>query len=261
MHKRYRKYFRYLAILGALFSGAVGAAQASEEDVVVFAAASATEVVSALSTEFEKRTGFPVISSFAGSGTLARQIYEGAPADIFIAANMAWLTYLDEARLLEAGSIVKIASNNLVLVAPKDTLVPDPFDFQKLPDLLAGERIAIGNPAHVPAGNYAKSALQFLDLWRVLRDQFVYLPNVRSVLALVERGEVPYAIVYATDVRLAKNVRIVAVFPRESHPQIAYGMAKIRDNDGHSTNLFYDFVKSADGQEIFRRFGFVTKVN
>ncbi|MEX0583665.1 MAG: molybdate ABC transporter substrate-binding protein [Sneathiella sp.] len=256
-----RIFFQHAMLLIAFLALLSGPARASEEDVVVFAAASTTDVVSALAEEFEKRTGFPVISSFAGSGTLARQISEGAPADIMISANMEWLNYLDAADLLTPGSLVKIASNSLALVVHKDKPVPDPFDFEKLSAILGQGRLAIGNPAHVPAGNYAKAALQSLNLWDQLEGRLVMLPNVRAVLALVERGEVPFAIIYETDMQLAKNISLAGIFPTDSHPSISYGMAKIRNNDSHSTNLLYDFIRSKDGQEIFRQFGFIAQEN
>lgn len=248
-----------LAVVAALAS--VSTVQAAEEDVVVFAAASTSDAVSALGSAFEKRTGFPVIASFAGSGTLARQIEEGAPADIFISANLSWMDYLEKSDLLEQGSPVTIASNTLTLVAPKDARIPDPFNFEKLPSLLNAGRLAIGNPAHVPAGAYAKAALQALGLWDKVEENLVLLPNVRAVLALVDRGEATFAIVYETDMRLAKNTQLAAVFPPDSYPPISYVMAKIKGNDGHSTDLFYKFVRSEEGREILRQHGFLAFEN
>ncbi|MZR32434.1 molybdate ABC transporter substrate-binding protein [Sneathiella litorea] len=239
----------------------VSIVKAAEEDVVVFAAASTSEAVSALGSAFEKRTGFTVIASFAGSGTLARQIKEGAPADIFISANLPWVEFLDKSEFLEQGSLVRIASNNLILVAPKDAMLPDPFLFEKIPSLLGSGRLAIGNPAHVPAGAYAKASLQTLNLWDKVKESLVMLPNVRAVLALVERGEAPFAIIYETDMRRAKNIQLAAVFPRDSHPPISYAMAKVKGNDGHSTDLFYKFVRSEEGREILRQHGFLAFEN
>ncbi|MDF2367733.1 molybdate ABC transporter substrate-binding protein [Sneathiella sp.] len=257
----YQMFLKRLLMLTMLFTGMAATVHASEEDVVVFAAASMSEAISALGTEFEKRTGFPVIASFAGSGTLARQITEGAPADIYISANLSWMDYLDQSALLEPGSEVVIASNKLVLVAPSETKLPDPFQFEKLPVILGTGRLAIGNPAHVPAGTYAKAALESLGLWEKIEGNLVMLPNVRAVLALVDRGEVPFAIIYETDMRLAKNIQLAAVFPRDSHPPISYAMAKIKGNDGHSTGLFYKFVRSEEGREILRRHGFLAFEN
>lgn len=257
----FRKFFirALLALVPAFVS--VPVVHAAEDDVVVFAAASTSDAVSALGSAFEKRTGFPVIASFAGSGTLARQINEGAPADVFISANVSWMAYLDKSALLEQGSLVTIASNNLTLVASKDAKIPDPFNFENLPILLGSGRLAIGNPAHVPAGTYAKAALEALGLWDKVKENLVLLPNVRAVLALVDRGEAPFAIIYETDLRLAKNTQLAAVFPADSHPPISYAMAKIKGNDGHSTDLFYKFVQSREGQEILRQHGFLVFEN
>ncbi|MCF8466603.1 MAG: molybdate ABC transporter substrate-binding protein [Sneathiella sp.] len=234
------------------------AAWAVQDDVVVFAAASTANVITAAAQEFEKRTGFSITASFAGSGTLARQIKEGAPANIFISANMKWLDYLTKAGLLEAGGSVEIASNQLVLIAPKDTVVPDPFDLGKLPSLLASEFLAIGNPESVPVGAYTKSAFQSLNIWDELKGKYVQLPNVRAVLSLVERAEVPFAVVYATDAQLSKKVQIVTSLPQDAYPRISYGMAMIKGNGSHAAKLFFDFVRSKDGQDIFHRFGFIT---
>ena len=257
----YQMFLQRLLVLLLLFTVFTATAHASEEDVVVFAAASTSEAVSALGSAFEKRTGFPVIASFAGSGTLARQIKEGAPADIFISANLPWMDYLDQAELIQQGSLATIASNNLILVAPSEANLPSPFQFEKFPAILGAGRLAIGNPAHVPAGTYAKASLQSLNLWDKVKNNLVMLPNVRAVLALVDGGEAPFAIIYETDMRLAKNIQLAAVFPRDSHPPISYAMAKIKGNDGHSTDLFYKFVRSEEGREILRRYGFLAFEN
>ena len=261
LFKYFRVFSRRILMLLTILIVCGSAAHASEEDVVVFAAASMSEAVSALGTAFEKKTGFPVISSFAGSGTLARQIKEGAPADIFISANLPWMGYLDRAVLLEPESQVTIASNNLILVAPNETDLPHPFRLEKLPTIIGTGQLAIGNPAHVPAGAYAKDSLESLGLWEKIQGNLVMLPNVRAVLALVDRGEAPFAVIYETDMRLAKNIQLAAVFPQNSHPPISYVMAKVKGNDGHSTNLFYKFVRSEEGREILRRHGFLAFEN
>ena len=235
-----------------------GAACAAQDDVVVFAAASTTNVMTAAAQEFEKQTGLSITASFAGSGTLARQIKEGAPANIFISANLQWLDYLAKADLLEAGGSIEIASNQLVLIAPKDAVVADPFDLGKLPSLLGGEFIAIGNPDTVPVGSYTKVGFQSLDIWDELKGKYVQLPNVRAVLTLVERAEVPFAVVYATDAQLSKKVKVVTTLPQDAYPRIAYGMAIIKGYNSHATKLFFDFIRSNDGQDIFHRFGFIT---
>ncbi|WP_334127411.1 molybdate ABC transporter substrate-binding protein [Sneathiella sp.] len=252
----------YKAVLAAVAALLLSMpARASAEEVVTFAAASLGESVAALGKAFEKKTGFPVIASFAGSGVLARQINEGAPANLFISADTRWMDYLDDAKRLIPGSVVTIASNSLVLVARDDVEVAEDFDLATLPDVLGQERLAIGDPAHVPVGSYSKAALENLGLWQRLEKQTVRLANVRAVTALIERGEVPFAIIYETDYRLVKNVKLVKAFPAETHPPIVYAMAMIRDGDTHSAKLFYEFIRSDEGRDIIRRFGFTATEN
>ncbi|WP_373089600.1 molybdate ABC transporter substrate-binding protein, partial [Sneathiella sp.] len=181
-------HLRFLVVLAGvgLMAGLSGSANAVENDIVVFAAASTTDVVTAAASAFEKQTGLTVTPSFAGSGTLARQIKEGAPANIFISANMQWLDYLAKEGLLRQRAPVEVASNQLVIVAPQDAVVKEPFKIEELPKLLEGMRLAIGNPAHVPVGTYTKAAFQSLGIWDRLDGKYVMLPNVRAVLALVE---------------------------------------------------------------------------
>lgn len=242
----------------ALLAGMLLAApiKAGAEEVVIFAAASMTESVSALGEQFERRSGIHVVLSFAGSGVLARQISEGAPANIFLSADMRWLEFLADKDQLVPGSLVPIASNTLVLVAPADSTITERFDFAMLPDLLREGRLAMGDPAHVPVGRYGKAALETLGLWDGIENRTVRLPNVRAVAALVERGEVDFGILYETDYRHAKNIRRVKAFPEDSHPPIVYGMALIRNNDSYAARLFYDFVRSEEGQSVLRRYGF-----
>jgi molybdate transport system substrate-binding protein len=228
----------------------------SENDIVVFAAASTTEVVKELGQVFEKQTGFTVTTSFAGSSALAKQIREGAPASIFISANRQWLDYLAAQDLLQKGSLVVIATNRLVVIVPKDVTVTDPFNLKDLPFLLQNGFLGIGNPTHVPAGIYAKAALESLGIWNDIKDRYVQMPNERAVLAVAERGEVAAAIVYATDVQENKNVKVIATLPLSSHPEIVYGMAVIKAQDNYSAKTFFDFVRSSRGQEIFEKYGF-----
>ena len=255
-----RNIWRALLLLAILLPFS-GPARAAGDEVVVFAAASMTETISSLGERFEEKTGLPVIASFAGSGTLARQISEGAPANVFVSANMKWLQFLDDEKMLVPGSLVTMASNSLELVAPKETPEVMDFDVAKLPELLGDGRLAIGDPESVPVGTYSKGALENLGLWEDVQKKAVMLPNVRAVLALVERGEVPYAIIYGTDLKLAKNIRLVTTFPEESHPPIVYGMALIKDHDTHSAKQFYDFIQSDEGGEIIRSFGFMAVEN
>jgi molybdate transport system substrate-binding protein len=255
-HRGWTWHFRRLVVLPIVAFILAGPAQSSENDITVFAAASTTEVVKALVIEFERRTGGEVTASFAGSSTLAKQIEQGAPANIFISANQQWLTYLKDRGMMSAGSPIDIATNKLVVIAPKGAPIAEPFELADLPKLIGNGFLAIGNPDHVPAGIYAKTALQSLDLWKDLQDRYVQMPNVRAVLTLVERDEVVAGIVYETDARLSKNLKVIAVVPSNVVPELTYGMAMLKGYDSHMAKLFFDFVRSPEGQDIFARFGF-----
>ncbi|USG62386.1 molybdate ABC transporter substrate-binding protein [Sneathiella marina] len=258
---RFRNIFYKLLITAVIAVLCVRPAMSAERDIVVFAAASTTDVVSAIVVEFERRTGFQVTTSFASSGTLAKQVREGAPANIFISANKTWLDYLVNEKLLLEDGYKEIASNQLVLVAPKEERVVDPFIIDNLPEMLEGGFLAIGNPDHVPVGIYAKAALHSLKLWDALKGKYVALPNARAVTALVEREEVPFAVIYETDAKTSKNLKVVTTFPPDSYPAIIYGLGLIKDYDSHAAKEFVKFVLSPDGRDIFDQYGFVTLKN
>jgi molybdate transport system substrate-binding protein len=233
----------------------------SEQEIVVFAAASTTEVIKVVTKEFERRTGFQVTTSFAGSGTLAKQIEQGAPVNIFISANKKWLMHLAEKGMLQNNAFAEIASNQLVLVAPKGDKIPDPFKLVDLAEMLDGRYLAIGNPDHVPVGMYTRAALKSLKVWEGLKGKYVKLPNVRAVAALVEKGEAPYGIIYKTGAKVSKNLQIVTTFPPDSYPKIIYGIGIIKDYDSHAAREFVKFVRSPLGKDIFDQFGFITLAN
>ncbi|MEH6546021.1 MAG: molybdate ABC transporter substrate-binding protein [Sneathiella sp.] len=258
---RLKEIFSRLLIIAAIVVFGIRPAISAEQNIVVFAAASTAEVVGAIVVEFERRTGFQVTTSFAGSGTLAKQVREGAPANIFISANGKWLDYLVKEDLLVEGKYKEIASNQLVLVAPKEERLADPFVIDNLPLMLDGGFLAIGNPDHVPVGIYAKAALQSLKLWDALKEKYVALPNARAVTALVEREEVPFAIIYETDAKRSKNLKTVTIFPPDSYPAIIYGLSLIKGFDSHAAKAFFQFVLSPQGREIFDQYGFVTLKN
>jgi len=235
--------------------------KASDENLLVFAAASTTEAVKALTETFEARTGINVTASFAASSTLARQIEEGAPANIFISANQRWLAFLAKKGLLQQNSPQNIVTNSLAVVAPKDGHPVSSFNLEDLPAFLGGEYLAIGNPDHVPLGIYTKTALVSQGLWEKIQDKYVQLPNARAVRALVERGEVPAAIVYVTDARKSDRLKVIAAIPASAQPEIIYGMAIVKSYDSDAARKFFDFVRSPEAQEIFIQFGFAPYVN
>ena len=199
-----------LAMCLAIASAAVSAA-----DVTVFAAASLKEAMDQQAKTFEASTGNKVIVSYGASNTLAKQIEAGAPADIFISADLDWMDYLDQRRLLAPNTRFDLLRNTLVLIAPASstsTLRIGP-NFG-LAAALGTEKLAMANPDSVPAGKYGKSALEKLGVWASVEKQVARAENVRAALALVSRGEAPFGIVYRTDALADKGVKIVDTFPR-----------------------------------------------
>jgi molybdate transport system substrate-binding protein len=246
----------FFAACWAALAWAAAPAHAADA-VLVFAAASTTEAVEAAIARYREDTGAEVTASFAASSTLARQIETGAPADIFLSANVAWVDYLEDEGLILPESRRDLLGNRLVLVAPADSKVevamgPD----LALAQLLGDGRLAIGDPDHVPAGRYARAALESLGLWAEVEARTVRAPDVRAALALVARGETPLGIVYATDVAVCGSCRTVAAFPASSHPPIRYPLALVAGRASPAARAFYAFLASPAAAEIFARHGF-----
>lgn len=247
MHHRLRR----LTIVAVLV---LGAAQARAEPVTVFGAASLSDVL----TEIGAAYPTPVRFSFAASSTLARQIEAGAPAAIVALASPEWADYLAERGLILSETRADVAGNRLVLVTPAGGEAT-PLTAERIATLLGHDgRLVIGDPAHVPAGIYARAALEHLGLWESVVDRLAYADNVRAALALVARGEAPLGIVYATDAAIAPDVRVIAEFPADSHPPIAYPIAIVAGADSAETRAFLALVLGPEGREIFRRHGFLT---
>jgi molybdate transport system substrate-binding protein len=197
--------------------------------------------------------------SFASSSTLARQIENGAAADIFLSADEEWMAYLDERHLVAAGTWVRPVGNRLVMVAPADR--SRSVELERGFDLLAilGDgRLSTGDPAHVPAGRYGRQALEFFGVWNVAEPRLARAENVRAALALVERGEAPLGIVYLTDARASKAVRVVAEFPEASHEPIRYSFAILSGRDRADVRELLAHLTSPAGLAVFRAHGFVT---
>ncbi|MEM7124469.1 MAG: molybdate ABC transporter substrate-binding protein [Pseudomonadota bacterium] len=240
-----------------LFINVNGTARA--ESLLVFAAASMSDAMQDLAESFEAETGTEVVLSLAASSVLAKQIEHGAPAGIFISANPAWMDYLDAQDLIVSDSRRDIAANRLALITPAqsnatvDLAIPDTLVAALGPD----GRLAVGDPAHVPAGDYARQALEALVLWDVLEPRLARAANVRAALALVERGESPLGIAYATDTAVSERVKIVAIFPRASHTPIVYPGALITAGDQPAAQAFLDFIVSPKGAAILAEHGFL----
>jgi molybdate transport system substrate-binding protein len=228
------------ALVLSLVAGVVHA-----DTLVVFAAASLTNALQDIGKAFETRSGHTVKFSFAASSALARQIEAGAQAQIFLSADEQWMDYLAERKLLAAGTRTDLLGNSLVLVTPTDskasvTLKPG-FD---LAALLGDGRLATGDPAHVPVGKYAKDALT---------------DSVRAALVLVERGEVPAGIVYATDAAVSPKVRVAGVFPADMHAPITYPAAIVARQDTPAARAFMQWLRGSDSTAVFTRYGFSIK--
>ncbi|WP_265518529.1 molybdate ABC transporter substrate-binding protein [Nitratireductor luteus] len=238
-------------VLATSFVLATASASLAADKIVVFAAASMKEAIDAAVEAFGRTIDAEVIVSFASSSVLARQIEAGAPADIFISANQDWMNRLEGAGLLRGPSRRDIAGNDLVIAAagpmPK---IADPRV------LLGRGRFAMGDPGHVPAGMYAKAALESLGLWERLRDGAVFAENVRVALEFARRGEVTAAIVYGSDQKATSDDLVrVYTFPGDSHPPIVYPAAATRKGTAAAEN-FLDFLSGAEGRAIFARYGF-----
>ncbi len=241
-----------VAAILALLCGPVGADDS--RPLTVFAAASTTSALQEVTALYEAQGNDAVRTVFASSGVLARQIDNGAPADLFLSANVKWMEWLAGRGLL-AGDPVPLLGNALVLIQPADAAGTLGLD-DALAGALEGERLAVGDPDHVPAGIYARAALERMGLWDALEPRLVRMQNVRAALLLVERGEAAAGIVYASDAADSPRVRQADSFPAESHAPIVYPAAVLAEGDRDRARQFLDFLRSADAAQIFRRHGF-----
>lgn len=240
-----------------LFALSATTMPAAAADVTLFAAASLKEALDEQARQFEARTGNKVVVSYAGSNALARQIEAGAPADVFISADLEWMDYLDERRLIAPGTRVTVLGNTLVLIAPatsnESVKIGTGFG---LASALAGGRLAMANPASVPAGKYGKSALQALGVWSGVETQIARTENVRVALALVARGEAPLGIVYRTDALAEKGVRVVDTFPASAYPPILYPAAVVATSRAPAARPLLDFLHSSTAAPVWEKYGF-----
>lgn len=227
------------------------------ESVRVLAAASTTDAMNEVIAAYAKAGGAAVLPSYASSSTLAKQIEQGAPADLFVSANPKWMDYLEKAGLLKEGSRLDLLGNALVMIAPTASTVAPTLDKGfPLADLLGDGRLSVGDPDHVPAGMYAKTALTNLGVWDIAEPKLARASDVRGALALVERGEAPLGIVYSTDAAISEGVRVAATFPESSHDPITYPVALTKDA-GSDAEAFFAFLKGDEAKAIFERYGFV----
>jgi molybdate transport system substrate-binding protein len=227
----------------------------AEADVRVFAAASLKNALDAIAADYGTRTGKTVSVSYAASSALARQIEQGAPADLFFSADLDWMDYLDGRGELKGGTRRKLLGNRIIVVAPATGAKPLELQPGALAAALAGGRLAVANVASVPAGRYAKAALENLGLWSEVRTRLAETENVRAALTFVARGEAPLGIVYGTDAKAEPRVALVAAFPEGSHPPILYPVALTRDARPAAAD-FLTHLASGASAAVFAREGF-----
>jgi molybdate transport system substrate-binding protein len=242
---------------GLLLCAAALASPAAEQPLTVFGAASLANALEEVGRAFTARTGQAVRFSFAASSQLAKQIESGAPADVFISADQDWMDYLASRRQIQPGTRRDIAGNRLVLVAPADSPVQLKIGpgFPLATALGVRGRIAVGDPATVPAGKYARAALTRLGVWQSVEGRIIPADNVRTALNFVARGEAPLGIVYATDARAEKRVRVVDAFPGSTHEPIRYPAAATAVAAVDAAG-FLEFLTSEPASAIFDRAGF-----
>ena len=237
----------------------VTATMATERpEVTVFAAASTTNAITDINRLYDEKGLGKITVSFAASSTLAKQIDNGAPADVYISANVKWMDYLVERDLIEPTTRRDLLSNRIVLIAPTGSRLGE-VNIAKgfaLAALLDKGRLSLGDPEHVPAGIYGKKALISLGVWDSVKDKLAPAKDVRSALVLVERDEAPIGLVYATDAAITSKVRVIGRFPIDSHPPITYPVAAIKGHDNEAARRYLDFLSSPEAATIFTRYGF-----
>lgn len=233
------------------------AAAAQDRSITVFAAASMKNALDEVDALFTKQKGIKVVASYAASSALMKQIEQGAPADVFLSADLDWMDYGAARNLIKNDTRESLLGNRLVLIAPKDskidhvTIAPG-FN---LAALAGNGRIATGDVRAVPAGLYAKAALEKLGIWSSVELKMAMAENVRAALVLVARGEAPLGIVYETDAKVDPGVKIIGVFPEDSHPPIIYPVALTKDAKPDAAQ-YLAFLSTPDARAIFERYGF-----
>jgi molybdate transport system substrate-binding protein len=234
-------------------------ARAQSGPIVVFAAASLKNAFDEAAKAWTAKSKVEVKTSYASSSALAKQIEAGAPADIFISADLDWMNYIDKKNLVKKGTRSRLLGNSIVLVANKkewtkgDVKIANGFP---LADLLGNERLAMADTAAVPAGKYGKAALEKLGVWDSVSNKLAQAENVRAALALVGRGEAPLGIVYKTDAAAEPNVKIVGTFPDDSHKPIVYPAAQLSDSKNPKAAELLRFLGGSEAKAIFEKHGF-----
>jgi molybdate transport system substrate-binding protein len=254
MHRLAAFCLNLLILCGAVHSPAA----AEDKTLTVFAAASMKNALDDIDAAFTARTGIKVNASYAASSTLAKQIEQGAPADIFVSADTDWMDYATARKNINEPTRINLLGNSIVLIAPKDSKIDNVtigpgFDLAKL----AGDgKIASGDVKAVPVGKYSKAALEKLGAWAAAEPKFAMADSVRTALTLVARGEAALGIVYATDARVEPGVKIVGIFPAETHPAIIYPVAATASAKPEAKD-YLDYLHSSAAKAVLEKYGFV----
>lgn len=237
--------------------GSISTTRAADDVVSVFAAASTTRAVTEIADAFKAKGLGEIRPSFNNAAALAKQIEQGAPANIFTSADQKWMDYVAERGLIDPPSRTNLLSNRLALLAPASSTlqvrIEPGFPLAKL---LGDGRLAMGNPEFVPLGLYAKGALEKLGVWADVQGRLIPTTTVLETVNFVERGEAPLGIGFASDVVGSSKVKVVALFPEDSHAPIAYPVAMVKGNATPRTKAFYDFLRSDEAAFIFAKYGF-----
>ena len=244
-------------MLSLTLAGGAQPAAAQGTDLVIFAAASLKNALDAVNAQWQKGTGRTAKISYAASSALAKQIEQGAPAQVFISADLDWMDYVAQKNLIKPDTRSNLLGNRIVLIAPKDKARPvdikPGFDLAKV---IGDGRLSMANVDSVPAGKYGKAALEKLGAWAGVATRIAQAENVRAALLLVSRGEAPAGIVYQTDAAADPNVAIIGKFPEDTHPPIIYPIALTAHASHPDAAAFLAYVKSAKARPIFEAQGF-----
>jgi molybdate transport system substrate-binding protein len=252
-----RSWLALFAATALTWSAGAAPAMAQARNVLVFAAASLKNALDEVAAQWQREAGKKVVISYAASNTLIKQIEQGAPADIFISADLDWMDYGAQKNLIKPDTRSNLLGNRLVLVAPKDaSLSVDIKPGFDLAALLRGGRLSMANVDAVPAGKYGKTALEKLGAWGGVKDKIAQADNVRAALLLVSRGEAPLGIVYQTDAAADPSVKIVGTFPESTHPPIIYPFALTKESGNPDAAAFLNYVKSPAARPAFEKQGF-----
>ena len=254
---RVRNMLGGVTLAAALVLAPVGMSIAIANDVVVFAAASVKNALDEIAGNWKAETGKTTAISYAASSALAKQIAEGAPADVFISADLAWMDDVAGKNLIKPDTRSNLLGNRIVLVAPADSAVSlDIAAGMDLAGALNGGKLAMGDPAAVPAGKYGKAALEKLGVWDSVSASVAAAENVRAALAFVSRGEAPLGIVYQTDAAADPGVKIIGMFPEDSHPLIIYPVAVTASSANVDAQAFLEYLHSPAATASFEKQGF-----